>query len=75
MTSKIGLDKEYRIEEDEFSIWIKESDEIQDFLLRYTGLQTFERARRRYLTLLNYYKEVFDSVSIDFMGEKYALTS
>ena len=28
MTSKTGFDNEYRIEEDEFSIWIKESDEI-----------------------------------------------
>lgn len=37
-----------RIEEEEFAIWIKESDEIQDFLLKYTGQQTFERARKRY---------------------------
>ena len=33
------------IEYDEFETWIRNSDEIQDFLLRYTGQQTMDRAK------------------------------
>lgn len=41
--TKIEMNSNYfntyisRIEEEEFAIWIRESDEIQDFLLKYTG--------------------------------------
>lgn len=31
---------------EEFENWIKGSDPIQDFLLKYTGVQTIERANR-----------------------------
>ncbi|CDW74928.1 UNKNOWN [Stylonychia lemnae] len=60
----------YSIEYVEFATWIKESDDIQDFLLKYTGQQTFERARKRYRNLLADYKQSFDRIAIDFMGEK-----
>ena len=58
------------IEFNEFNEWVRESEEIQDFLLKYTGQQTFERARKRYRQLREFYKEVFDKNAIDFMGEK-----
>jgi len=58
------------IEFDEFNEWVRESEEIQDFFLKYTGQQTFERARKRYRLLCEFYKEVFDKNAIDFMGEK-----
>ena len=46
---------------------------MQDFLLKYTGQQTFERAKKRYGKLCGFFKEVFDRNSIDFMGEKVSL--
>jgi len=58
------------IEFNEFNEWVRESQEIQDFLLKYTGQQTFERARKRYKELCEFYKVVFDRNAIDFMGEK-----
>lgn len=48
---EIDVDGSDEIEYDEFSVWVRESEEIQDFLLKYTGLQTFERARKRYQQL------------------------
>ena len=36
------------IEFDEFKEWIKNSNDIQDFLIKYTGIQTFESALRRF---------------------------
>lgn len=50
------------IEYDEFEYWIRNSDEIQDFLLRYTGQQTMDRAKKRYMELLDKYKEAFEEV-------------
>lgn len=60
------------IDYDEFEYWIRNSDEIQDFLLKYTGQQTMDRAKKRYNALLSSYKNAFDEVSIEFMGENYA---
>lgn len=60
------------IEYDEFEHWIRNSDEIQDFLLKYTGQQTMDRAIKRYNELLISYKEAFEEVCIEFMGENYA---
>ena len=36
------------IDFDEFDEWISNSHEIQDFMLRYTGVQTFKFAQMRY---------------------------
>eukprot|EP00347_Sterkiella_histriomuscorum_P018501 403345272 len=69
----IDINKNDCIEYSEFAFWIKESDEIQDFLLKYTGQQTFERARKRYKGLLDYQQQLFDEIAIDFMGEKVIL--
>ncbi len=70
---QIDLDNSDQIEFDEFSEWIRNSEEIQDFLLKYTGQQTFERAKKRYKHLCKYYQEVFDKNAIDFMGDKVSI--
>ena len=70
MFKQIDADGSEEIDFDEFNGWVRESEEIQDFLLKYTGQQTFERAKKRYQQLCQYYKTVFDKNSIDFMGEK-----
>jgi hypothetical protein len=67
---QIDVDGSEEIEFEEFNEWVRESEEIQDFLLKYTGQQTFERAKKRYEQLCQYYKTVFEKNSIDFMGEK-----
>jgi hypothetical protein len=68
------VDGSEEIEYEEFSGWVRESEEIQDFLLKYTGQQTFERAKKRYEQLCKYFKAVFEKNSIDFMGEKVKIT-
>lgn len=45
---EIDDDGSGEVEFDEFKQWIKNSDDIQDFLIKYTGIQTFESALRRY---------------------------
>lgn len=70
----INQSKNNLIGKPEFSNWLKSSEDIQDFLLRYTGQQTFERAQKRYNDLLELYSKIFDNIAIDFMGDKYALT-
>lgn len=70
MFKQIDVDGSEEIDFDEFNGWVRESEEIQDFLLKYTGQQTFERAKKRYQQLCQYYKTVFEKNSIDFMGEK-----
>lgn len=66
---EIDADNSDTIEFEEFSIWVRDSGDIQDFLLKYTGQQTFERAKKRYEELCAYFKEVFERNAIDFMGD------
>ena len=42
---QMDVDRSGTIEYDEFETWIRNSDEIQDFLLMYTGQQTMDRAK------------------------------
>ena len=65
------LNKEGMIERKDFSEWIKSSDEIQDFILQYTGVQTFDRAKKRYEKSCHEFEATFKRNSIDFMCEKY----
>ena len=44
----IDADNSDSIDYDEFAAYIKQSEELQDFLLKYTGQQTFDRAQKRY---------------------------
>ena len=42
---QMDVDHSGSIEYNEFEDWIRNSDEIQDFLLKYTGQQTMDRAK------------------------------
>lgn len=68
---EIDEDGSGEIEFEEYSGWIKNNTELQDFLLKYTGVQTFESAQRRFNGQIEVYKNIFDSISLDFMGENY----
>ena len=50
------------IDMEEFSQWIRNSDEIQDFLLRYTGQQTMDRAKKRFNILVSEFKQVIQDL-------------
>jgi Ca2+-binding EF-hand superfamily protein len=67
----IDADNSDSIEFNEFSDWVRQSEELQDFLLKYTGQQTFDRAKKRYIKLCNFFKEVFERNAIDFLGDRY----
>jgi len=45
---EIDEDMSGEIDFEEFRTWIRNSHELQDFLLVYTGVQTFESANRRF---------------------------
>lgn len=55
----------------EFSSWIKESDTVQDFLLKYTGIQTYEMAKRRCTEIFDLWVKEFDNLSVEFCGTRY----
>jgi hypothetical protein len=42
--------------------------------LIYAGIQTFENAKRRYEKIMNRFVELFDQLSVDFMGDMYVQT-
>ena len=69
---EIDDDMSGHVDFSEFRDWIRESIELQDFLLLYTGVQTFESAKRRYTEQLEIFKDIFDSQSAEFMGGQYA---
>lgn len=69
---EIDGDGSGQIDFEEFSNWIKNSIELQDFLLKYTGVQTLESANRRFNEQLQLYSAIFDSISIEFMDDGYA---
>ena len=70
----IDSDNSDSIDYGEFSEWVRHSEELQDFLLKYTGQQTFERAKKRYNELCVQYKEIFERNAIDFMGDRVRLS-
>ena len=45
--------------------------EIQDFILRYTGVQTIDRARRVYAEYVKYWDEFFQRLSVEYFGVRY----
>lgn len=59
------------IDRDEFYGWIKGCDNIQDFLLKHTGIQTHERANRRYQLILGEWRRIFKEVAIEYCGTQY----
>ena len=69
---EIDGDNSGEIDCDEFSSWVRNNVDLQEFLLKYTGVQTFESAKRRFEEQIDIYKQIFDSIAVEFMGEKYA---
>ena len=59
------------IDYEEFETWIKNSDSIQEFLLRYSGVQTFERAVKRKNEEYDKWLNMFDEVGVEFMDDVY----
>ena len=57
---------------DEFVHWIKHDDEIQNFILRQTGVQTHERAVRRFQEDFEKWLLLFHEVAVNYMGTYYA---
>lgn len=56
---------------DEFNAWINESRDIQDFVLRYTGVQTISRAKLVYAEYCQYWSDLFISLSVEYFGVRY----
>ena len=59
------------VEFSEFEQWISESMEIQDFILRYTGVQTISRARRVYQQEREFWDALFNRISVEYFGKRY----
>lgn len=68
---KVDADNNGVIDREEFFNWIKDSDDVQDFLLKHTGIQTHERAKRRYMNILNEWRRIFKDVAIEYCGTSY----
>jgi len=51
---------------EEFRIYMKNNFEVQDFLLKYCGTQTFVNANRRYKIEKFYWKHFYEKLSKDF---------
>ena len=59
----IDYDKSKSIEFEEFKSWILDNYELQEFLLKYTGTQTFENAKKRFNYNYVKYKSIFSKVA------------
>jgi len=59
--SMIDLDHNKHIEFHEFGKWVRENSDFQDFLLKYSGIQTIENARRHFREFMIHYEAVYDS--------------
>lgn len=57
----IDLDHNKHLDYNEFNKWVRENSDFQDFLLKYSGAQTIENARRHFRELLIHYEAVFDA--------------
>jgi hypothetical protein len=67
----IDTDGGGEVDYEEFSTWIKNSDNIQEFLLKYTGVQTFERALKRKDEELAQWMAIFEECAVEFMDDSY----
>ena len=59
------------IEFSEFENWLNGSRQIQDFILRYTGVQTIIRARDVYNKELEYWRDLFERISVEYYGRRF----
>ena len=56
----IDHDNNKKISLKEFTFWVTNNPELQEFLLRYAGTQTFENLEKRFTQLRVFYKYLFD---------------
>ena len=59
--SMMDLDHNKHLEYSEFSKWVRENGDFQDFLLKYSGSQTIENARRHFREFMIHFEAIFDS--------------
>ena len=59
--SMMDLDHNKHLEYNEFGKWVRENADFQDFLLKYSGTQTIENARRHFRDFMIHYEAVFES--------------
>ena len=59
------------IEYEEYLEWINQSSEIQDFILRYTRVQTIDRARLEYAKHCKYWNDLFMRISVEYFGDRF----
>lgn len=52
-----------KVSKREFVLWIKEDAELQEFLLKYAGIQTFENLKKRFYDIFNEYITFFYQAS------------
>jgi hypothetical protein len=65
--TEVDTDGSGDIDLDEFMSWIKSSDSLQEFLLKHTGVQTFERAQKRYDKIKQEWLSLFKAVAIEYL--------
>jgi len=63
MFNSIDYDKNKSIDFEEFKAWLLDNYEMQEFLLKYTGTQTFENAKKRFNYYFIKYKSIFAKVA------------
>ena len=54
---------------EEFAGWIKNSSDLQSFLLRYTGKQSIEETIRQYKKMCKVFGDIFDTCAVNMMGQ------
>lgn len=58
----IDLDHNKHIEYHEFEKWVRENRDFQDFLLKYSGNQTIDNAKRHFRDFMIHYEAIFESI-------------
>ena len=67
----IDEDESGTIEQDEFDHWVSTTQEIQDFLCTYTGVQTYAFAKKRFEAEKEMWSEFFKANSFTYFGTQY----
>lgn len=57
----MDLDHNKHLEFNEFAKWVRENSDFQDFLLKYSGTQTIENAKRHFREFMIHYEAIFES--------------
>lgn len=68
----VDEDKSGVIEYGEFKQYIDENVEVQDFILRYSGVQTYQRANRIFMRENEQWSLFFREVGVEYFGDYFA---